>query len=61
MHKHGKTSTATAMGVPENMKDASRNTAPDGIHHTILTAGKDKHSQLRRLLSNAFSEKSLKE
>ncbi|KAJ4316652.1 hypothetical protein N0V94_005333 [Neodidymelliopsis sp. IMI 364377] len=48
-------------GVPENAKDPSRNTEPDTIHHTIITAEKEKHGQLRRLLSNAFSEKSMKE
>lgn len=48
-------------GFPENTKEPSRDLDPDPNHPSIITAKKEQHSKLRRLLSNAFSEKSMKE
>lgn len=45
-------------GQPENYKDPSENF--DGSQ-SIIFADRVKHSQLRRLLSNAFSEKTLRD
>jgi cytochrome P450 len=48
------------IGQPENYKDPSENFTP-GQAQSIIFADKAKHSQLRRLLSNAFSEKTLRD
>ncbi|PSN63043.1 putative cytochrome P450 [Corynespora cassiicola Philippines] len=48
-------------GIPENVKHPSRNTDPDMAHPSIITAGREQHSKLRRLLSHAFSEKSMRD
>lgn len=48
-------------GVSENVKDPAEVTDEDPAHPTIIFAEKTKHAFLRRLLSNAFSEKTLKD
>lgn len=48
-------------GTPENSKIKARNNDIDLAHPSIVFAGREQHSKLRRLLSNAFSEKSMKE
>lgn len=48
-------------GVPENPKHPSQNFTKDTQHPTILDANQAQHSLLRRLLSNAFSDKVMKE
>ncbi|KAH7055844.1 putative cytochrome P450 [Macrophomina phaseolina] len=45
----------------ENGKLYALNNDNDPHHPSIITADRDQHSKLRRLLSNAFSEKSMKE
>lgn len=47
-------------GAPENAKDPCENIDEPGAP-SIIFADRDKHSQLRRLLSHAFSEKTLRE
>lgn len=44
---------------PENGKDFSYRWDPNPDHPSIITAGRERHTQLRRLLSNAFSDKVL--
>ncbi|EOD48095.1 putative cytochrome p450 protein [Neofusicoccum parvum UCRNP2] len=46
-------------GVPENEKDPANNADPDPAHLSIIRADRQHHSKLRRLLSHAFSEKSM--
>ncbi|KAK0628019.1 Isotrichodermin C-15 hydroxylase [Lasiodiplodia hormozganensis] len=48
-------------GIPENEKDASQNFDADKAHPSIIHADKEMHSKMRRLLANAFSDKSLRE
>lgn len=47
-------------GMPENRKDPGENTDADHSHPTIINANRQTHGELRKLLSNAFSDKSLK-
>ncbi|KAJ5941998.1 Averantin hydroxylase [Penicillium verrucosum] len=47
-------------GLPENRKDPCENTDADKRHPTIINAGRKDHGDLRKLLSNAFSDKVLK-
>lgn len=48
-------------GVQENIKDPNENFDDDTTHPSIIGADRHRHSQLRKLLSNAFSEKTLRE
>ncbi|KAK5728388.1 hypothetical protein LTR15_001524 [Elasticomyces elasticus] len=47
-------------GLPENRKDPGENTDADHRHPTIINADRQTHGELRKLLSNAFSDKTLK-
>jgi len=47
-------------GLPENRKDPGENTDADHRHPTIINANRQTHGELRKLLSNAFSDKTLK-
>lgn len=47
-------------GLPENRKDPGENTDADKSHPTIINADRRTHGNLRKLLSNAFSDKVLK-
>ncbi|KAI9691409.1 MAG: hypothetical protein M1820_009681 [Bogoriella megaspora] len=47
-------------GLPENRKDPAENTDADPRHPTIINANRADHGRLRKLLSNAFSDKVLK-
>ena len=47
-------------GLPENRKDPAENTDADHRHPTIINANRVTHGSLRKLLSNAFSDKTLK-
>ncbi|KAJ5917472.1 Averantin hydroxylase [Penicillium verhagenii] len=47
-------------GLPENRKDPGENTDADKRHPTIINADRKTHGDLRKLLSNAFSDKVLK-
>ena len=46
--------------MPENRKDPGENTDADHRHPTIINADRQTHGELRKLLSNAFSDKTLK-
>lgn len=48
-------------GQPENIKDPSQNIDDDPTHPSIVFAGREQHSKLRKLLSNAFSDKAMRE
>ncbi|SPO00330.1 related to cytochrome P450 CYP3/CYP5/CYP6/CYP9 subfamilies [Cephalotrichum gorgonifer] len=48
-------------GQPENVKDPSRALDDNPDHPSILFAGREEHSKVRRLLSNAFSDKAIRE
>ncbi|KAI4598580.1 hypothetical protein KJ359_002993 [Pestalotiopsis sp. 9143b] len=48
-------------GQPENIKDPSQNIDDDPAHPSIVFAGREQHSKLRKLLSNAFSDKAMRE
>ncbi|KAK6071335.1 cytochrome p450 [Seiridium cupressi] len=48
-------------GQPENVKDPSQNIDDDQTHPSIVFAGREQHSKLRKLLSNAFSDKAMRE
>ncbi|KAK3311564.1 putative cytochrome P450 [Chaetomium strumarium] len=50
-----------AHGEPEYPKDPSHYFQDDPAHPHIVGAPRDHHSRLRRLLSNAFSDKALRE
>lgn len=47
-------------GLPENRKDPGENTDADHRHPTIINADRTTHGELRKLISNAFSDKTLK-
>ncbi|KAI9681735.1 MAG: hypothetical protein M1822_007087 [Bathelium mastoideum] len=47
-------------GLPENRKDPAENTDANHRHPTIINANRADHGRLRKLLSNAFSDKVLK-
>lgn len=47
-------------GLPENRKDPAENTDANPRHPTIINANRATHGSLRKLLSNAFSDKTLK-
>ncbi|KAL9070874.1 MAG: hypothetical protein Q9157_005667 [Trypethelium eluteriae] len=47
-------------GLPENRKDPAENTDADHRYPTIINASRVDHGRLRKLLSNAFSDKVLK-
>ena len=47
-------------GLPENRKDPAENTDANPRHPTIINANRSDHGRLRKLLSNAFSDKVLK-
>jgi hypothetical protein len=47
-------------GLPENRKDPAENTDADRRHPTIINANRADHGRLRKLLSNAFSDKTMK-
>lgn len=51
------------VGAPEIVKDPSQSFGDDkdGQHPSIVFAPREQHSKIRRLLSNAFSDKSLRE
>ena len=50
------------VGAPENIKDPSQIFDEEQSKHpSIIFAPREKHSQIRRLVSNAFSDKSLRE
>lgn len=44
-------------GQPENRKDPGENTDADPRHPTLINANRQVHGELRKLLSNAFSDK----
>ena len=46
--------------MPENRKDPCENTDADKRHPTIINANRQTHGDLRKLLSNAFSDKVMK-
>ncbi|KAK4238426.1 cytochrome P450 [Achaetomium macrosporum] len=48
-------------GVPEYAKDPSHMFSDDPTHPHIVSAPREMHSKLRRLLSQAFSDKALRE
>ena len=47
-------------GLPENRKDPAENTDADSRYPTIINANRSDHGRLRKLLSNAFSDKVLR-
>lgn len=47
-------------GEPENAKDPSQNIEL-GDHPNLVFASREHHSKVRRLLSNAFSDKAIRE
>lgn len=49
------------VGTPENIKDPSQPIENDEAHPSIVFAGREQHTKLRRLLSNAFSDKAMRE
>lgn len=46
--------------MPENPKSPSENSDTDPRHPSIIHAHRQAHSNLRKLLSNAFSDKVMK-
>ena len=51
------------LGAPENIKDPSQFFGDEAElkHPSIIFASRDQHSKIRRLISNAFSDKALRE
>lgn len=47
-------------GIPENKKDPREEIFDSQTHKSLVFSDKEKHSYLRRLLSNAFSDKAMK-
>ena len=47
-------------GVDEFAKDASERFSEDPAHPNIIVADRERHATLRRLLSNAFSDKAMR-
>ena len=47
-------------GLPENRKDPAENTDANPRYPTIINANRNDHGRLRKLLSNAFSDKVLR-
>jgi cytochrome P450 len=48
-------------GMPENVKDPSQIISEDPAHPTIIDATREHHSKIRRLISNGFSDKSMRQ
>ncbi|KFA77429.1 hypothetical protein S40288_03084 [Stachybotrys chartarum IBT 40288] len=48
-------------GIPENAKDPSQIISEDPAHPTIIDATREHHSKIRRLISNGFSDKSMRQ
>lgn len=48
-------------GIGGYEKDKSQSFSPDKAHPSILDAPRDQHAKLRKLLSNSFSDKTLRE
>jgi cytochrome P450 len=48
-------------GVPENIKEPSQAFSDDPRYPNILEAPQELHSKVRRMLSNAFSDKCIRE
>jgi len=46
--------------MPKNLKGAGLTRPPNG-QHGVLTADRENHARMRRLISHAFSEKALRE